>query len=79
MAAWNNWYHVNGNTYGTWLPGDPRGWRERGHKKHVAGDYKSPPPAGSGDGMQRYAKGLMKQPPVHLTHRQRRSQDGRWL
>ena len=44
MTAWNNWYHVNGNTYGTWLPGDPRGWRERGHKKHVAGDYKNPPP-----------------------------------
>ena len=55
MAAWNNWYHVNGNTYGTWLPGDPRGWRERGHKKHVDGDYKSPPPAGSGDAMHRYA------------------------
>ena len=71
MTAWNNWYHVNGNTYGTWLPGDPRGWRERGHKKHVAGDYKNPPPAGSGDPLHQYAKGLLKQPPVHLTREQR--------
>ncbi len=71
MAAWNNWYHVTGNTYGTWLPGDPRGWREQGHKKHVAGDYKFPPPTGSGDSMHQYAKQLLKQPPVHLTDRQR--------
>jgi hypothetical protein len=71
MTAWNNWYHVNGNTYGTWLPGDPRGWRERGHKKHIDGNYKNPPPAGSGDSLHRYAKGLLKQPPVYLTNKQR--------
>jgi len=71
MTAWNNWYHVNGNTYGTWLPGDPRGWRERAHKKHVAGDYKNPPPAGSGDPLHQHAKGLLRQPPVHLTTEQR--------
>jgi hypothetical protein len=71
MAAWNNWYHVNGNTYGTWLPGDPRGWRERGHMRHVAGNYKNPPPAGSGDTMHDYAKRLLKQPPVHLANTQR--------
>ncbi|MFK7788556.1 MAG: hypothetical protein AB8C95_03540 [Phycisphaeraceae bacterium] len=34
------------NTYGTWLPGDPRGFRTRKHREHVEGDYKSPPPAG---------------------------------
>ncbi|MGH7177977.1 MAG: hypothetical protein ACREJC_11395, partial [Tepidisphaeraceae bacterium] len=22
---WNDWYHVMAHTYGTWLPGDPRG------------------------------------------------------
>ncbi len=71
MAAWNGWYHVNGNTYGTWLPGDSRGWRERGHKKHVAGDYKNPPPAGSGDALHGHARKLLKQPPVHLTCEQR--------
>jgi hypothetical protein len=71
MAAWNDWYHVNGNTYGTWLPGDPRGWRERGHKEHVSGDYKSPPPAGSGDLLHRYSQNLLKQPPMRLSHEQR--------
>jgi hypothetical protein len=71
VAAWNNWYHVNGNTYGTWLPGDPRGWRERGHKKHVVGDYKKPPPAGSGDAMHHHAKELLNHPPVHLDNAQR--------
>jgi len=71
MLAWNGWYHVNGNTYGTWLPGDPRGWRERKHKKHIAGDYKNPPLPGSGDALHRYAKMLLKQPPVHLTVAQR--------
>jgi len=39
MEPWNHWYHVNGNTYGTWLPGDPRGWRSYKHKRHVEGEY----------------------------------------
>jgi hypothetical protein len=71
MAAWNGWFHVNGNTYGTWLPGDPRGWRERGHKKHVDGDYKRPPPAGSGDALHRSASQLLKEPPMRLSGQQR--------
>jgi len=71
MAAWNGWYHVNGNTYGTWLPGDPRGWREKRHRKHVTGDYKDPPPAGYGDGLHVYAHSVLKGPPVHLDHTQR--------
>ncbi len=71
MAGWNGWYHVNGNTYGTWLPGDPRGWRERKHKTHVDGDYKDPPPAGSGVALHCHANALLKQPPVHLTALQR--------
>lgn len=29
MPAWNAWYHVTVNTYGTWIPGDPRGWHTR--------------------------------------------------
>ena len=71
MTAWNDWYHVNGNTYGTWLPGDPRGWRERKHKKHVPGDYKNPPPRGSGDALHKHARTLLKQPPVQLDGPQR--------
>lgn len=67
MDAWNGWYHVNGNTYGTWLPGDARGWREKGHKKHVEGDYKNPPPRGAGDALHRHAESLLKHAPVHLS------------
>ena len=40
------WYHVTFSTYGTWLPGDSRGFRTRHHREHVEGDYKSPPRAG---------------------------------
>jgi len=29
MEPWNDWYHVSGNTYGTWRPGDPRGHATR--------------------------------------------------
>ena len=71
MSAWNGWYHVNGNTYGTWLPGDERGWRARHHKVHVDGDYRNPPPAGAHDGLKQHAQSVMAQPPVYLTVRQR--------
>jgi len=64
---WNDWYHINGNTYGTWLPGDPRGWRTRHHRIHVEGDYKNPPPRGTSDGLHAYSKKLMKAKPVYLS------------
>ncbi|HDZ20524.1 hypothetical protein LCGC14_0162870 [marine sediment metagenome] len=72
MSAWNGWYHVNGNTYGTWLPGDKRGWRSRHHKQHVDGDYKNPPPPGTYDDLHEHAKGVMGQPAVVLNVDQRR-------
>lgn len=71
MGAWNGWYHVNGNTYGTWLPGDKRGWRSRHHKVHVDGDYKAPPPVGKYDELRRRAEAAMPQPPVFLDQQQR--------
>lgn len=40
-----------GNTFGTWLPGDPRGFRTRRHEEHVEGDYRFPPPPGYYDGL----------------------------
>lgn len=40
------WFHVVFSTYGTWLPGDPRGFRTRHHREHIEGDYKSPPTPG---------------------------------
>ncbi|MCG8406090.1 MAG: transposase [Phycisphaerales bacterium] len=69
---WNDWYHCNGNTYGTWLQGDPRGFRERHHRRHVDGDYKNPPPPGTYDAL--YAKSVrqLKQRPVRLDKTQRR-------
>src|SRR5438094_10641351 len=46
IRPWNNWVHVTGSTFGTWLRGDPRGWRSRHHREHVEGDYRNPPPRG---------------------------------
>lgn len=67
MRAWNGWYHVNGNTFGTWLRGDARGWRARHHREHVEGDYKNPPPPGTYDGLRASSRRLMKRDKVWLT------------
>lgn len=68
-APWNDWYHCNGNTYGTWLRGDPRGWRARHHREHVEGDYTSPPTSDEST-KWRQSKSLMIAPPVVLTAEQ---------
>ncbi|HET6426265.1 MAG TPA: hypothetical protein VFG20_21415 [Planctomycetaceae bacterium] len=46
MPAPRVWFHLIISAYGSWLPGDPRGFRTRHHRDHVDGDYKSPPPVG---------------------------------
>jgi REP element-mobilizing transposase RayT len=66
MSPWNNWYHCTIHTYGTWLRGDPRGWRARHHREHVDGDYKHPPPKGKYDALYEYSKSLMKRDPVRI-------------
>jgi len=66
MKPWKGWYHINGNTYGTWLRGDPRGWRARHHREHCDGDYKNPPPPGKYDALYQQSKRLMKHNPVLL-------------
>ena len=63
---WNHWYHCTASTYGTWLRGDPRGWRARHHREHVEGDYRNPPPPGTYAAMLAQSKKLMKRPAVHL-------------
>ncbi len=73
MAAWNGWYHLMSNTYGTWLPGDERGFRTRGHREHVEGDYKKPPPEGKYADRHERAQGLMKRGPVYLSPEARRA------
>ena len=71
MRAWNNWLHCTITTYGTWLRGDPRGWRSRHHREHVEGDYKNPPPPGTYEREHRLSKSLMKRAPVKLNLSQR--------
>src|SRR5215207_6778504 len=66
MHPWNNWMHCTGSTYGSWLRGDPRGWRERDHRRHVEGDYRSPPAPGTGDAIFEQSKRLMKREGVTL-------------
>ena len=72
MTAWRGWYHCMSNTYGTWLPGDPRGFRTRHHREHVEGDYKSPPPAGAFERRYRRSKRLLKRDAVILSPAARR-------
>ena len=72
MKAWNGWYHVNGNTYGTWLRGDPRGFRTRRHREHVDGDYKNPPPEGKYDDLYARSRRLLRSKPVYLDETQRK-------
>ncbi len=62
------WFHITFSTYGTWLPGDPRGFRAWKHKLHSSGDYKSRPPQGEHAALQRYARDAIKNEPV--THTQ---------
>ncbi len=71
-TGWRHWCHVMGNTYGTWLPGDDRGFRTRHHRDHVQGDYKQPPPEGKYRKEQAASQHAMKRPPVILTIEQRR-------
>jgi hypothetical protein len=63
---WNGWYHVNGNTYGTWLRGDPKGWRARHHREHCEGDYRHPPPPGKYDHLYNLSRRLMEYDPCYL-------------
>ena len=56
------WYHIILNTHGSWLPGDPRGFRSRKHRKHSSGDYKHPPPKGEHAELHEYAKRVSDDP-----------------
>ena len=64
--AWNDWYHVVVHVYGSWLRGDPRGWRELHHREHVDGDYKNPPARGSFERLHERSLSLMKREPVAI-------------
>src|SRR5256885_771098 len=68
MQPWNDWYHCTAHTYGSWLRGDPRGWRSRHHREHVEGDYKHLPPKGIYDELLEKSKALMKRDSVKINH-----------
>ena len=63
-AGWNDWYHCVASTYGSWLHGDPRGFRTRHHRQHIEGDYKNPPPPGKYDKALERSRRRIKRPPV---------------
>jgi REP element-mobilizing transposase RayT len=65
------WFHVVFNTYGTWLPGDARGFRTRHHREHVEGDYRSPPPAGIYEERHERSRSLLRKSPIQLSRPQR--------
>ncbi|MBI1368531.1 MAG: hypothetical protein GC162_07730 [Planctomycetes bacterium] len=73
MPAWNDWFHLMANTFGTWPPGDERGFRTRDHREHIEGDYKNPPPPGRYDGLLDHTQKHMTRPPVHLSPAARRA------
>ena len=65
------WQHVILGTRCSWMHGDRRGFRDRGHRIHSSGDYKNPPPAGEYDRLHERSRELMKRDAVHLTIEQR--------
>ncbi|QDU34815.1 hypothetical protein KS4_28910 [Poriferisphaera corsica] len=64
-------FHVILHTYGSWLPGDPKGFRAVKHKKHCEGDWKNPPPNGLHNGLLNYSQSISN-PVVSLNIAQRR-------
>jgi len=54
------------STYGSWLPGDARGFRSKHHRIHVDGDYKNPPPEGEFDRLHVHARKLLVKPAVRI-------------
>ena len=58
------WRHVVISTLNSWLPGDPRGFRTKGHDIHSSGDYKHPPPKGEHAGLHQYSKQISGNPVV---------------
>ena len=65
------WFHIWFSTYGTWLRGDARGFRDHDHRIHSSGDYRSPPPPDEHAGLRIWTRAHMHKEPVRLTPTQR--------
>jgi hypothetical protein len=61
-------YFLTWTTYGTWLPGDSRGWVNRHSKRESV--VEAPCPA-----LESHARGLMNDPPVALDPKMREVAD----
>lgn len=57
------WYFVTANTYGAWLPGDPRGWRTRHARPQPLADQA---PSADSARLHDHARRNLKRPPVRL-------------
>lgn len=71
MLPWNSWYHITGNTYGTWLPGDPRTWRTRHGRPQPGSDIPLPEPDRAA--LHGHARRLMEGEPIPLSTAARRA------
>src|SRR5205814_7189946 len=60
------WRHVVISTRRSWLHGDRRGFRSRGHRIHSSGDYRDPPPQGEHEGLLGYHETRAKGPAIKL-------------
>jgi len=49
-------YHIVINVRCSWLHGDERGFRSRGHRIHSSGDYKHRPPTDEHEPLRKYHK-----------------------
>src|SRR5437867_10987899 len=67
-ALSQRWFHIIISTYGSWLFGDPRGFRTRHHRLHVEGDYKNPPPLGKYDDLEKQSRESMNHDEVFLPY-----------
>src|SRR4051812_14964174 len=61
------WRHVIINTKSSWLHGEKRGFRSRGHRIHSSGDYRNPPPFLEHSGLRIYHQ-ERAEPTVFLDH-----------
>ncbi len=67
-APGTHWYHITFGTHGSWLPGDPRGFRTKHHKIHSSGHHRNPPPPGEHKQLLHFSKQLSPSA-IHLPNR----------
>lgn len=70
-SSQRSWFHFWFSTFGTWLRGDRRGFRDHDHRIHSSGDYHNPPPAEEHAGLRRWTLEHLHKDPVRLTVPQR--------